>query len=313
MKYQNITGYIAGTLLLAMSGYIAWAENQMRFLAIAMTLTTLLILVLFFEISRTQKQPVPVRWLDDFKKTIEAIIKDGQYHEIASCGDPWYDEISASINELQRYYQSNLQEAMEKLIESEEMFIQMIFMINAAVEAKDQYISGHSSKVAEYTRMIVQELQLPPALSEKIVLAAVLHDVGKIGISESILNKKEKLTEEEYAQIRMHTMLGRDILSNASALWDIIPLIYHHHERWDGTGYPDGLKGEEIPLGARIIAVADAFDAMTSDRPYRKALPFETACRILIEEKDRQFEGKMVDVFLKAIGFYQKEHILQAN
>jgi HD-GYP domain-containing protein (c-di-GMP phosphodiesterase class II) len=213
------------------------------------------------------------------------------------------NELAYSLNNLRDYFLSVQQEIIEKLIESEEIFVQMIFMINAAVEAKDMYTSGHSSKVAEYVRGIVLQLGISPELSEKIVLAALLHDVGKIGISESILNKTKTLTDEEYNEIKRHTGYGRDILANSASLWDILPFIYHHHEHFNGNGYPHGLKGEEIPIGSRIIAVADSYDAMTSDRPYRKAMSQDEACQILIEEKDRQFEAQIVDAFLSSIGW----------
>ncbi|MGE5371995.1 MAG: HD-GYP domain-containing protein [Solirubrobacterales bacterium] len=239
--------------------------------------------------------------LDQVIETCQLIVEAGEYRTFTVDRGRKFEKLATALNELQHFYQSVYQEAMEKVIEGEEMFTQMLFIINAAVEAKDQYTSGHSEKVAQYSRMIVQELGLNQELGEKIVLAALLHDVGKIGIRESILNKNGQLDDEEFSDIKTHTELGRNILFNSNVFWEMIPFIYHHHEHYNGKGYPEGLQAEEIPIGARIIAVADAYDAMTSDRPYRKAMPQEQAFRILIEERGQQFEGMIVDAFLAVL------------
>jgi HD-GYP domain-containing protein (c-di-GMP phosphodiesterase class II) len=142
---------------------------------------------------------------------------------------------------------------------------------------------------------------LSPEEVDVIRHASILHDVGKIGIREKILKKPGLLTEEERREMEYHPFIGTRILQSVKLLEPVMPLVYHHHERYDGTGYPDGLKGEEIPLGSRIIAVADAFESMTSDRPYRKALPLEEALAELRRGAGRQFDPRVVEVFLRLV------------
>jgi HD-GYP domain-containing protein (c-di-GMP phosphodiesterase class II) len=142
----------------------------------------------------------------------------------------------------------------------------------AAIDAKDPYTRGHSQRVVEYALLTGKALSLSSEDLEVLEYAGILHDVGKIGIPENILGKPEALTDEEYIIIKRHPIISSDIIADIPFLNDAISLVLHHHERYDGKGYPDGLKGELIPLGARILAVADAFDAMTTDRPYRKAM-----------------------------------------
>ncbi|MBN1984110.1 MAG: response regulator [Chitinivibrionales bacterium] len=170
-----------------------------------------------------------------------------------------------------------------------------------AVEAKDKYTHGHSENVMKFTIVLAKQLGLSPKEMEQIKYAGLLHDIGKIGIDESILNKPGKLTYEEFEQIKRHPDLGARILSNVPFFESLIPLIRHHHEYFNGAGYPDGLKGEDIPYGARILSVSDAFEAMTSDRPYRKAMPKEMALDILKNERGRQFDPGIVDAFIEVM------------
>ena len=167
-----------------------------------------------------------------------------------------------------------------------------------ALEAKDRYTAGHTKRVTEYTRMVVESLLLPPAQREAFCQGAMLHDIGKIGIDPQKINKPGRLTEEEMAMFRSHPSIGRRILEPIKFLEDIIPSVYYHHEKYDGSGYPEGLKGKEIPLGARIVAVADTYDAMTSTRAYRKALSHATAAAELKRCAGTQFDADIVDAFL---------------
>lgn len=185
-----------------------------------------------------------------------------------------------------------------RLFESlEEIYIEVITAMASAIDARDAYTHGHSHRVTEYAVAIAEELELSPAEVDIIRNASILHDVGKIGIKEDILKKPGRLTEEERREMEYHPFIGTKILQSVKLLEPVMPLVYHHHERFDGTGYPDGLRGEEIPQGARIISIADAFESMTSDRPYRKALPLEEAMAELRYGAGRQFDPRLVEVF----------------
>jgi len=153
--------------------------------------------------------------------------------------------------------------------------IESIESLVKALEAKDSYTKGHSERMSIYAHILSERLGLDGKSVSNITQAGRLHDIGKIGIRYDALTKKGKLTKEEYEQFKLHPVIGADILKSMSFLADIIPIILHHHERYDGTGYPDGLAGESIPFGARILAICDSFDVMTSDRPYRSILPRE--------------------------------------
>ena len=156
-------------------------------------------------------------------------------------------------------------------------------------------------KTVHYATEIARALNLPLEDVECIKQASMLHDLGKIGISEKILLKKAKLTQKEYEEIKKHPQIAVDILRPIQFLHDLIPLIFYHHERWDGKGYPSGLKNEEIPLGARIISIADVYQALMSDRSYRKAYPKHEVVDIIKKGKGSQFDPKIVDVFLKIL------------
>lgn len=173
----------------------------------------------------------------------------------------------------------------------------MLQALSTAVDARDHYTALHSIHVADYACAIGRKL----GLSEQIDVleqAGLLHDIGKIGIPDTVLLKPAQLDDAEYETIKTHVESSARILESSPFLSEIIPLVLHHHERWDGRGYPRGLSAQEIPLGARILAVADAFDAMTTDRPYRAALDAARARKILIQERGTQFDPDVVDVLI---------------
>jgi response regulator RpfG family c-di-GMP phosphodiesterase len=170
-----------------------------------------------------------------------------------------------------------------------------------ALDARDSYTKGHSERTVGHAVKIARELNLPEKEIKILEYAAALHDVGKIGISDDILNKPSKLTQEEFEAVKNHVHIGAKIVAPVEFLKDAIPLIYHHHERYDGRGYPFGLKEEEIPVGARILCVVDAYEAMTSDRPYRKALSTKQAINELKKWSGIQFDPTVVEVFLNII------------
>jgi diguanylate cyclase (GGDEF)-like protein/putative nucleotidyltransferase with HDIG domain len=169
------------------------------------------------------------------------------------------------------------------------------------IDLRDPYVLGHSKQVANYAVMIAQKLHLPPQQVELVRKAGLLHDIGKLGIPESILTKPGKLTADEYQLVRRHTTLGAEILEKSHALRSLIPIVRHHHEYFNGKGYPDGLSGNEIPIEARIMGVADAVEAMASDRPYRTGLSLENILRELEQNAGTQFDPVVVHTFLQLV------------
>ena len=179
--------------------------------------------------------------------------------------------------------------------------LSIIYTLAAAVDARDHYTRNHSKKVTEYAMALAKALKLEPLELSRLSSCALLHDVGKIGTSDEILNKPGKLTAEEWEVVKLHPQLGAAIVSHTPQLAPCIAGILHHHERYDGSGYPRGLKGEDIPLEARILALADAFAAMTSERSYSDALSFEEALKEIKRGAGRQFDPHLVEVFLSAV------------
>lgn len=182
----------------------------------------------------------------------------------------------------------------------QKVYLSTIEVLATAIDAKDPYTQGHSRRVTQYSVAIAEEMNLPPKEVENIRYAGLLHDVGKIGIKDSIIRKPGRLTDEEYAIIKKHPAIGAKILRPVDFLADKIPGVLHHHEYYDGRGYPDHLTGTTIPLAGRIICVADAFDAMTTNRPYRKGLSVKTAVGELQKFSGKQFDPECVEAFLKA-------------
>ena len=179
------------------------------------------------------------------------------------------------------------------------IFLDYIKSIAAALDARDAYTHGHSRRVAEFSIGIGKELGLSEGELEFLELSATIHDIGKIGIGESVLNKPGKLTDEEFLIIKSHVVKGSKILEPMSRLRALMPGVRHHHEKYDGTGYPDGLKGDEIHLVARIISIADTYDAMTTSRVYRKGLPKEVAFKEIEKGAGTQFDPKLALAFVE--------------
>ncbi len=203
------------------------------------------------------------------------------------------DELESQKDSLLQL-NSELEASMKALDDSQNI----IYALAVAVEAKDPYTRGHSERVAEYSMRLAKTLGLDAQQLELLKGAALLHDIGKIGISGSILRKPGTLNALEFQQVRKHPAIGERICLSLKFAQEMLPIIRHHHEHFNGQGYPDGLKGEHIPLLARIIAVADAFDAMTSDRPYRSGMPKEEATRRLLEGAGSQWDPEIVPVFI---------------
>jgi putative nucleotidyltransferase with HDIG domain len=190
---------------------------------------------------------------------------------------------------------NELKDTYDKL---ETAYMESIETLRYTVEAKDKYTRGHSDRVSAYSVLIGEKLGLSEQDINTLKIGGLFHDIGKIGVPDSILLKDSKLTDDEYSEIKNHPSIGAHILSNASIFKDMIPIVKHHHEKYDGTGYPGKLAGEDIPYLARIAAVADAFDAMTSRRTYRNSLDISIVINEIERCKGTQFDPKIADVFL---------------
>lgn len=200
----------------------------------------------------------------------------------------------AQMNEIKRMNEE-LADTYEKL---EKAYLDSIQTLRYTVEAKDPYTRGHSDRVSEYSVLIGKKLELSEKDMKTLKVGGLFHDIGKIGIPDSILLKEAKLTDDEYSEIKNHPSIGAHILCNAEVFQDIIPIVKHHHEKFDGTGYPGKLKGEDIPYLARIAAVADTFDAMTSKRTYRNALPLDVVKAEIERCTGTQFDPAIAKVFI---------------
>jgi len=190
--------------------------------------------------------------------------------------------------------------------ELEEMFFQTAESLADAIEKRDPYTGGHTQRVTSYSQAISKYLQLKPLERKWLKITSALHDIGKIGIEDNILKKPETLSSEEFDIIKRHSIIGVEIIEHIRQLRESIPGVKYHHEYVNGKGYPDGLKGEEIPILAKIVAVADTYDAMTTDRPYRKAMEEVVAIEELKRCSGTQFDREVVEAFMQA---YQKGEI----
>ena len=188
---------------------------------------------------------------------------------------------------------------------------EVIEALMAALESKDIYLKGHSGRVSRMAGFVARALGWPRKQVRLLECAALVHDVGKIGIHEQILNKRGHLTAEEMEEMKKHTLFSREILRPVGYLRDVLPDVYHHHERFDGLGYPEGLAGEAIPVGARIISICDSYDAMASNRAYRAAMPPAEVRKVLLEQRGSQFDGKLVDLFLSCLPKMKEAYVLE--
>lgn len=209
----------------------------------------------------------------------------------------------AQMNQI-KHINSELSDTYEKL---EQAYLESIQTLRYTVEVKDSYTRGHSDRVSEYSVLLGKHLGLPQADLDTLRVGGLFHDIGKIGVPDAILQKNGKLDDDEYSQIKQHPNIGIHILSHAKIFQNILPIVEHHHEKFDGTGYPSRLAGNDIPYLARIAAVADSFDAMASRRAYRNSLPLD----VIIDEFERckgtQFDPEIADVFLDILRNHSDE------
>ncbi len=224
-------------------------------------------------------------------------------------------EQNRRLQDLNRTLEAKVEERTrqlrDKARELETAYYETIRALAEAVDAKDRYTRGHSERVGAYAAMIARQMGLRSQIIERIYLAGVLHDVGKLGVRDAVITKPDRLTPEEYEEMKRHPEIGARILEPVSFLRDVVPCVRHHHEWFDGSerGYPDRLRGEAIPLPSRVILVADTVDAMTTDRPYRRALPLERVVRELHKFSGSQFDPACAAACLQLIEELGEEFI----
>ncbi len=223
-------------------------------------------------------------WLAAFNHT-----EDGEFGTVEA-------SLLASVGVLLGIHSGN----RELYRQQREFLADVVRALTSAIDAKDPYTCGHSDRVARVAVRLAQELQCDTESINTLYMAGLLHDIGKIGIDDSVLRKPGRLTPAEYEHIKLHPELGHKILADLKQLADVLPVVLYHHEQWDGGGYPHGLQGDETPLLARIAAVADAYDAMTSDRPYRQGMPEEKVAEIFRSGAGQQWDARVIDAFFSA-------------
>ena len=272
-------------------------RNMIRETFLAVVLAVML--ALFFAIIATRWFSNPIQQLAETSHEIAA----GKFDRRVPVDNLVTVEIAdmaTDFNRMGDYVQKYIEQLRRAAEANRSLFISSIRAFAAAIDAKDPYTRGHSERVAAYSRAIARYLGLPKDMQEKVWIAGVLHDVGKIGVQDRVLLKQGVLTPEEFEQMKQHPVIGADIIEPISALTEMIPGIRWHHEAWNGTGYPDKLQGEQIPLMARIIGVADTFDAITTNRPYQTASTPEYAIETIKKLTGTKFDAKVVKAFLLA-------------
>jgi HD-GYP domain-containing protein (c-di-GMP phosphodiesterase class II) len=223
----------------------------------------------------------------------------GERVETKAVGRELY-ELGQDFNRMSGYVQSYVGQLQRAAQANRELFIGSMRAFTAAIDAKDPYTKGHSERVAAYSRVISKFLDLSAEMEHRVWVGALMHDVGKIGIEDSILKKGGVLSDDEYEVMKLHPAIGAEIMSRIEQLKEMLPAIRWHHEAWNGRGYPDGLRGEEIPLTARIVGIADTFDAITTNRPYQRAFEPDFAVKTITRLAGARFDAKIVTAFLRA-------------
>jgi len=211
-----------------------------------------------------------------------------------------FAQLASDFNRMSRHVEEHVERLRAAAQRNRDLFISSIRAFAAAIDAKDPYTRGHSERVAELARTISRHLGQSEEFQQKVWIGGLLHDVGKIGVEDRILSKGGVLTPAEFEQMKAHPTIGAEILAPIEQLRDMIPIVRWHHENWNGRGYPDGLRSDEIPLSARIVAVADCYDAVTTDRPYQSAYEPRYAAEVITKLAGSRFDAKVVTAFLRA-------------
>jgi putative nucleotidyltransferase with HDIG domain len=247
-------------------------------------------------------------WNDEeLKATIRQALEQHELrHEIKRLNQVTREQ-NFKLQDMNRNLEGKVRDRTQQLAAKHEelnhAYIQTIRALAEAVDAKDSYTRGHSERVGVYASKVARQMGLPKERIERVYIAGLLHDVGKIGVRDAVITKPARLTDEEYDEIKQHPTIGAKILEPISFLRDVTPCVRHHHEWYDGSdrGYPDRLRGDRIPQGSRIILVADTVEAMTSDRPYRRGLPLDTVISELHKYSGSQFDPTCVDAMLRLL------------
>ena|SRR5487761_1089507 len=240
------------------------------------------------------------RDMRQFLETSQAIKRGELVLTSQKAGLPEIEELARELRGMDESPDTSLAKWILLSRDHQAIFVRLVEAMSAANNTKSFYSRGHSGRVAEYSSLICTGMELPPKESDRIRLAALLHDIGKIGMDQNILTKPGGLTPEEFAILKQHPGRGAEMLRPVEQFADLLPGVLHHHESLDGAGYPHGLKGEEIPLMARIIAVADTFDAMTHNRTYQDAMDGAYALRLIRNMAGRKFDEQAVEAFCRA-------------
>ena len=251
-----------------------------------------------YQFSDTMRVRFPLLYIIEF---IFAIIIKFRLSKVETNRNILFDNLIDLQNSLQQQVEERTKEVMKEKNNSEKLLIELTQALATTIDAKDKYTSGHSRRVAEYSKMLAAALGKDEKEQQEIYLFALLHDIGKIGVPDWIINKQDKLTEEEYAEIKKHPQIGYEILKSISILPNLKTGVRWHHERVDGKGYPDGLTGDDIPEFAKIISVADAYDAMTSNRSYRSSLTQKEVRAEIEKNTGRQFDPEVAQKMLEII------------
>ena len=276
----------------------AFASIERMVLSAAVATILLVLLALLFAIAAARWLSNPIQRLAE---TSHGIAEGDFGGRVEGRGLPAeLSDLAHDFNRMSGHLEGFIDRLQQAARLNRELFIGSIRAFAAAIDAKDPYTRGHSERVANLSRAIARHLGLPEDTRQKIWIAALLHDVGKIGVEDRVLRKVGQLTDEEYEQMKQHTIIGAEIVSSIEQLREAIPVIRWHHEAWNGRGYPDGKRGEEIPLWARIVSVADTFDAITTNRPYQKAFTMEEAISIITKLTGSRFDAKVVTAFFRA-------------
>ena len=235
-------------------------------------------------------------------------VSEGQYGaNVEVSGTAEIADLSENFNRMSESIRDAIENLRRAARENHELFINSIRALAAAIDAKDPYTRGHSERVARYASLVAREMGLSSEDVRRVRLSALLHDVGKIGIDDRILRKPTALTEEEFEIMKSHPVKGAAIMEAIPQLRDVIPGMKHHHERWEGGGYPEGLRGEDIPLQARIVSVADTFDAMTTTRPYQRAMDIRFVFQRLRDLAGNRFDPSVVEALIQS---YEKGELV---